>query len=355
MAKKKTHKRKSKMGLPPGSFVFTGHQKVEHVRLTLIQYNQEKHSEQVFTDLNEALLAIDAAENQVSWLNVTGIHNVELIEEICKHFEIHRLTGEDIVSVGQRPKLDEFDNYLHLVLRMFHIETQNLDTEQVTFILRNRVLLTFQEREGDVFDYIRKRLEEGKGTIRARSADYLLYALLDAIVDSYFTILEQVGEQLEDLEVEMLKHPTEHVLTKLHDIRKDALLLRRSVYPLREVVSKLEKIEEPLFAAEHRVFVRDLYDHTIQAIETIEVFRDMASGMLDLYMNSLSNRMNNVMKVLTIIATIFIPLTFIVGIYGMNFEFMPELGHPWAYPAVMILMLGIAVAMVVYFKVKKWF
>ena len=355
MDKKKTHKRKSKMGLAPGSYVFTGYQKMEQVHIELIQFNETEYLKSSYSEIKEVIKVLDQSKNYTNWLNIEGIHDVELVEDLCKHYGIHRLSGEDIVSVGQRPKLDEFDNYLHLVLKMFMLEDNSMTYEQTTFLLKEGLLITFQEKSGDVFDHVRKRLEEGKGQIRTRSSDYLMYALVDAIVDHYFVILEDVGERLDELEIEMLENPTEKVLAKLHSIRREALNLRRSVYPLREVVSQLSKIEEPIIHEETKLFLRDLYDHTIQAIETIEVFRDMASGMLDLYMNSISNKMNNVMKVLTIIATIFIPLTFVAGIYGMNFEYMPELAFYWGYPITMGLMFIIALGMVIYFKRKKWF
>jgi magnesium transporter len=355
MSKRKQHKRKSKAGLPPGSYVFTGEQKMQNVTITLIQYDTEHYKEEHYHTLSDVYAAISSQPTRVSWLNIDGIHDVELVEDICTTYNIHRLTGEDIVSVGQRPKLDEYASYLHLVMRMFQMEDGVFTFEQVTFLHCDNILITFQEKTGDVFQSVRKRITEGKGTIRTRQSDYLMYALLDALIDSYFGVLEEFGERLDQLEIDLLSNPSEAILGQLHAIRKEALLLRRSVYPMREVINKLEKVEEPFIRQETKLFVRDLYDHTIQAIETIEVFRDMASGMLDLYMNSLSNRMNNVMKVLTIIATIFIPLTFIVGIYGMNFENMPELAYSWAYPAVMLLMFGIALGMLVYFKLKKWF
>ncbi|MDG0974734.1 MAG: magnesium/cobalt transporter CorA [Crocinitomicaceae bacterium] len=356
MDKRKIHKRKSKMGLAPGSFVFTGMQKVDNVGIELIQYREKEFIQTSLDTIQDAIQNVKKSTEYTNWLNIEGIHEVELVEELCKHFGIHRLTGEDIVSVGQRPKLDEFDDYLHLVLKMVMLEGGTyMSFEQTTFILKDGLLITFQEKSGDVFDHVRKRLEEGKGQIRMRSADYLMYALVDAVVDHYFVILEEVGERLDELEVEMLDNPSEKILAKLHGIRREALQLRRSVYPLREVVSQLSKIEKSLIHPETKLFLRDLYDHTIQAIETIEVFRDMASGMLDLYMNSISNKMNNVMKVLTVISTIFIPLTFIAGIYGMNFKYMPELAFSWAYPIVMLFMFIIAAGMVIYFRRKKWF
>jgi len=226
--------------------------------------------------------------------------------------------------------------------------------EQLSFIKKGNVLITFQEKKGDVFDGVRRRLKEGKG-IRNRSADYVMYALMDAVVDYYFVILEVFGEQLEEVESFLLENPDKSTLNRLHLLRRETLNIRRSIYPLREVVSSFEKIEEPMVAKEVKVFIRDLYDHTIQVIDTVEVFREIASGLLDLYMNSVSNKMNEVMKVLTIIATIFIPLTFIVGVYGMNFDNIPELHFQNGYFIVWGLMVFLFVGMLFYFKNKKWF
>lgn len=346
----------SKLGMAPGSLVFTGEQKMAEHKISVIRYSEDgieefdtRHIEEV-----EKLTQIDKG---VAWVNIDGLHDVETISALCTSMGVHKLTIEDILGVGQRPKFEEFDNYLFVVMRMFLLEENGRDVEdeQLSFILQGRVLVTFQEREGDVFSHVRNRIREGKGMIRKRAGDYLLYALIDSVVDYYFLILEKQGELIEEVEEAVLENPHESVLNDMHRIRREVLQLRRSIYPLREVMNRFERVEEPLVSIESKVFIRDLYDHTIQVIETVEVFRDMVSGTIDLYMNSVSNKMNNVMKVLTIIATIFIPLTFIAGVYGMNFENMPELGWPWAYYAVWMLMIVMAFAMVIYFKVKKWF
>ena len=353
MAKRKQHTNKSKLGMAPGSLLFTGEQKMDHVNIEVMKYDDKEIDEKSFSDISKAFDYIEAS-NQVSWINIEGIHDVETIEKVMIHFNIHRLTGEDILSVGQRPKLDDYSNYLHVVLRMFMLVEDEIEDEQITFILTNRCLITFQEKPGDVFSFVRRRLHEGKGQIRSRSADYLLYALIDSVVDHYFLILENFGDKIENLEIELLDRPTDDVLKRLHHLRREALQLRRNVYPLREVVSRLEKQEADFINPETRIFVRDLYDHTIQVIETVEVFRDSASGLLDLYMNSISNKMNGIMKLLTIISTIFIPLTFIAGIYGMNFQHMPELGYKYGYFIAMSVMFILAVIMVIFFKRKKW-
>lgn len=349
-------RRTSKLGLAPGSLVFTGTQKTDQVQISVTQYNDDKVEEFTLDHPKEISETVEKFDG-VSWINITGLHDVDLIAEVGAYLGLHKLTMEDIVSTGQRPKIDEHEKYLYLVMRMFMTggEDQKMLDEQLSFVLQDKVLVTFQEMEGDVFNHVRRRLNEGRGMIRKRGADYLLYALVDSVVDYYFQILETMGDRVEEIELSVLDNPEQEILNELHKIRREILYLRRSIYPLREVVSRLEKLEEPVVSAETRVFIRDLYDHTIQVIETVEVFRDMASGMLDLYMNSVSNKMNNVMKVLTIIATIFIPLTFIAGVYGMNFEYMPELEWRGSYFVVWALMIALGLGMVIYFRRKKWF
>jgi|SRR5690554_61880 len=352
---KKRHKRKSKLGLPPGSMVFTGERKMENILVSVICYSETKY-EEFLPETLEELIKLKTSCNGTLWINIDGLHEEETIEKICSSFAIHKLSIEDILSIGQRPKLDEHANYIHTVLKMFMIDPKddNIEDEQLSFILKDDILITFQEKTGDVFDSVRKRIKEGKGLIRKRGASYLLYALMDSVVDHYFLILESIGDKLEEIENQLLENPDTLTLNKLHSVRRETLYLRRSVYPLREVIGRFEKLEEPYVLNDSRVFIRDLYDHTIQVIETIEVFRDMASGLLDLYMNSVSNKMNEIMKVLTIMASIFIPLTFMAGVYGMNFENMPELKWKYAYFFVVGIMVLLAILMLVYFKRKKW-
>lgn len=351
----KKSKAKVKLGLAPGSLVFTGERKMAEVEISVIQHLKEQYSE---SNPKNSAEVIDLVKDfkGITWINVEGLHDEKIIEEICTFFGIHKLTMEDILSVGQRPKLEEHGEYLHVVLKMLMVgdEETKVSYEQLSFIKKGNVLITFQEKKGDVFDGVRRRLKEGKG-IRNRSADYVMYALMDAVVDYYFVILEVFGEQLEEVESFLLENPDKSTLNRLHLLRRETLNIRRSIYPLREVVSSFEKIEEPMVAKEVKVFIRDLYDHTIQVIDTVEVFREIASGLLDLYMNSVSNKMNEVMKVLTIIATIFIPLTFIVGVYGMNFDNIPELHFQNGYFIVWGLMVFLFVGMLFYFKNKKWF
>ena len=292
----------------------------------------------------------------VAWINIDGLHDEKSIEEICTYLNIHKLSMEDILSVGQRPKLEEYQDYIQAVLKILTLDStdETIEYEQLSFILKGNILVTFQEKTGDVFDSVRNRIKEGKGNVRKRGADYLLYALLDLVVDHYFIVLENFGEKLEDLETELLNNPDKTTLNKLHRLRRETLLLRRTVYPLREMIGRFEKLEEPLISNHIKVFIRDLYDHTIKVIENIEVLRDMTSGLLDLYMNTTSNKMNEIMKVLTILTSIFIPLTFISGVYGMNFVNMPELEFKYGYFAVLGLMVLVLIAMLIYLKRKKW-
>jgi magnesium transporter len=252
--------------------------------------------------------------------------------------------------------MEDFDNYLFIVLKMLQYNDLENETrtEQVSIILGSNYVISFQEDEGDVFGLIRERIRANRGRTRKMGADYLAYSLIDAIVDNYFMVLEKIGEQIEDIEDELVKNPTPEVLHTIHSLKRELIFLRKSVWPLREVISRLERWESPLIDKSIDIYLRDVYDHTIQVIDALETFRDMLSGMLDIYLSSISNRMNEVMKVLTIIATIFIPLTLITGIYGMNFRYMPELDSPWGYPMVFLVMLAVSAVMLMYFRRKKW-
>ncbi len=292
----------------------------------------------------------------VSWLNLSGIHDISVIEQFGQHFDIHPLALEDILNTQHRPKVEEMEGYALIIVKMlfFDEQTQAIDSEQVSLILGRNYVITFQEREGDVFEGVRGRLQRSHGRIRQRGPDYLAYALLDSIVDSYFAILEKVGDRLTLLEEELTRNPDQTALAKIYHYKREILKLRKSIWPLRELINELYK-EEPAFITEGtRVFLRDLYDHTIQVLDTIEIFRDTVTGLQDLYMSAVGNRMNEIMKVLTIMASIFIPLTFIAGIYGMNFEYIPELKWRWGYFAVWGVMVVCVAGMLVYFKRKKW-
>jgi magnesium transporter len=266
------------------------------------------------------------------------------------------LTLEDVLNTTQRPKVESFDDYLFIVIKMLEYDKEKdvISSEQLSLVLGKSVLITFQEDVGDVFTPVRERIRKGKGRIRTGGCDYLAYALIDAIVDNYFVILEKVGQRLEVVEETIDDDPDDNILEDIHTIRRELIYLRKQVWPLREIITYLQKDGAPLISEATGPFLRDVYDHTIQVIDSIESFRDVLSGLQDLYLSIISNRMNEVMKVLTIIATIFIPITFIAGIYGMNFSHMPELTWRWGYPAVWLLIIGIAVVMIVFFRRKNW-
>ena len=342
------------IGLPPGTLIHVGKQKAERPIISLVDYDQENYQTRTDISIEEAT-AYKETET-VSWINLSGIHDTRLIERFGQNYGIHNLALEDILNTQHRPKVEELEGYSLIILKMlfFDEEARSIETEQISLILGPRYVLTFQEREGDVFEGVRDRLQRSNGRIRQRGSDYLAYALLDSIVDSYFHILEKVGDHLVALEEELLSDPTQSALGQIHHYKRQLMLLRKSVWPLREVISELYK-EEPDYISEGtRVFLRDLYDHTIQVIDTVEIFRDTVTGLQDLYMSAVGNRMNEIMKVLTIMASIFIPLTFIAGVYGMNFEYIPELKWHWGYFAVWGVMITCIAGMTLFFKRKKW-
>jgi len=343
-----------KVGLPSGTLVHIGERKAEKIKITIIDYDPKNYQEKEVEKVEECFPFKD--KPTVTWINIDGLQEVGIIEKIGAHFGIHPLVLEDILHTGQRPKAEDLGDYLFIVLRMlYHDEREDVMIgEQVSLLLGPNYVISFQEREGDIFNPVRERIKNSRGRIRKGGADYLAYTLLDAIVDHYFVILEKMGEKIESLEEELVTNPTPATLQTIHTLKKDLIFLRKSVWPLREVINGLERGESPLITEPTGIYLRDVYDHTIQVIDTIETYRDMVTGMLDIYLSSLSNRMNEVMKVLTIIATIFIPLTFIAGIYGMNFKYMPELEWHWGYFGVLIAMVVIVGFMGLYFKRKRW-
>jgi len=344
-----------KIGQPPGTLVHIGEKKSETVQIKTIFYHENDFQEIDTSDIGNG--STDQLRPGVTWINIDGLHQIDIFEKIGKDFEIHPLVLEDVLNTAHRPKIEDFGNYLFVVIKMLYLEpeTGEVNSEQLSLILGKNFVLSFQERTGDVFDQIRERLRQGRGRIRKMGADYLIYSLIDAIIDNYFIILESLGETVEKLEEEVLTSPGPDTLQQIHVLKREMIFLRRSVWPLREVVGLMEKGEFELINDTTRIYLRDLYDHTIQIIDSIEALRDILTGLLDIYLSSMSNRMNEVMKVLTIIATIFIPLTFIAGVYGMNFKYIPELEWHWGYPAIWGIMLVVGAIMVLYFRKKKWF
>ena len=345
---------RKKTGLPPGSLVFTGKQHADTVSIDITDYDKENLNELRTGNIEDCFSYRDSST--ITWINIKGVHDSGLISNLGEYFEIHPLVLEDILNTNQRPKIEVFDNYLFIVLKMlsYNEEKNVVDSEQVSLIMGPGYVISLQEKEEDIFDPLRERLRKGKGRIRTVGADYLAYAILDVITDNYFLMLEKLGEQMEEFEERLLRGPDQETLKQLYVLKRETLLIRKSVWPLREVVTQLERSESPLIAKGTLPFIRDLYDHIIRIIDTVETHRDMTAGLIELYLSSISNRMNEVMKVLTIIATIFIPLTFIAGLYGMNFANMPELEWPWAYFAVLFIMLVIGAGMLFYFRRKRW-
>ncbi len=349
--KKSSHK----AGLPPGTLIHIGERKTERATISRIIYSEKDYEEKIDISIEEAVDNTDP--NSITWINVEGIHDTDIISRLGAHFKLHPLLLEDIVNTSQRPKLEDFDEeYIFFVSKMLTYEEDQgrISIEQLSMVIGKDFVLSFQEAPGDVFDQLRERIRSSKGKIRKMGTDYLAYAMIDAIVDNYFIILEKNGERLEDLQEEVLGAPTPEILNSIQQMKRDMIRFRRSVWPLREAISAMERGENALITKGVEFYLRDLYDHTIQVLETVETFRDMISGILDLYLSSISNRMNQVMKVLTIIATIFIPLTFIAGIYGMNFEAMPELKWRYGYLAVWVVMIFIGIVMLIGFKKRKW-
>ncbi len=352
---KRVRKYSQQAGLPPGTLIYTGDKTDQTFEITVATYNEQEYRESARTAFKECP-AVSPDGATVTWINVNGISNTKNLEELGECFHLHPLVLEDILNTEQRPKLDDYGDYLFIVLKMLHLEKEQgeIVTEQISLILGNNYVISLQENDHDNFEIIRERLKGGKGRIRRSGADYLAYALLDLIVDQYFVILEDLGEVIEDLEEKVISKPSPLTLTQIHQMKQDMIMLRKSVWPLREVLSRLERSESPLIKEPTVLYFKDVYDHIIQIIDNIETFRDILSGMLDIYLSSVSNRLNEVMKVLTIIATIFIPLTFIAGVYGMNFKNMPELEWHWGYYMALGLMASVAGYMIIFFWRKGW-
>jgi magnesium transporter len=347
-------KKMKKAGLPPGTVIYDGEARQGEAEISVIDYDENTFNEDEGVKLDKAMALRESPT--VTWINVIGIHDTPVIEKIGEAFNIHSLVLEDIASQEQRPKFEDYEEYFFVIVRMMSWDEKadDIASEQVSLIVGRNYVISFQEHPGDVFDPVRSRIRTGKGRIRKMGADYLAYSLLDVITDNYFSILERIGDRVEDMQEQLLDEPSNEIIHAIHRSKRELIYLRRSIWPLREAVSGLERSESKIVNKQTKIFVRDLYDHAIQAIDTVESLRDVVGGTLDLYMSSVSNRMNEVMKVLTIFAAIFIPLTFIAGVYGMNFEFMPELRIRWAYPVVWAVMITAAVTMIFYFRKKRW-
>ena len=338
----------------PGTATYVGHKDSVETKLEVIDYNK-KSFERFISKTPEDAFKFEAAD-KVTWFNIDGLSNTKDIEKLGKYYDLHQLIIEDIVNTNQRPKIDEYQDYIYVVAKMlYHGKNGHIENEHISFVLGKDYVLSFQEAGGDVFNNVRDRLSESHGRIRSNGADYLLFALLDAIVDNYFIVIEDIADKIENLEERLFEsQPNDDITFEIQELKRAILRIRRAVFPLREVVSRLEKMDGDLINDRTRNYLRDLYDHILQVSDNIDIYREMTWGLMDMYMTTISNKMNEVMKVLTIIATIFIPLTFIAGIYGMNFEFMPELQWKYSYYVLWGIMLTIFVLMLFYFKRKKW-
>lgn len=346
--------KKGNIHQPPGSLI----QKINtettsEIKIVVIEFDANSFSETILKNVDDC--EIFKASDKIKWINVEGIHDSNIVSKIGEMFNIHTLSLEDVVNTDQRPKFESYEDYDMTFMKMLYEFEDKIYSEQLSIILKNNIVITFQEIEGqDAFDSIRQRLKQENAKIRKLGADYLAYSLIDCIVDTYFVILEKIGERLENLDEELILKPMPETLQKLYYMKREMIALRKSIWPIRELISSIERSDSKLITKYTQLYFRDVYDHCLRVIETVESYRDLIAGMMDLYMSSVSNKMNEIMKVLTIISTVFIPVTFIVGVYGMNFKFMPELESPYGYWATWAVMLVIMISLLLYFRKRKW-
>ena len=353
-AKKRTQNYKKHIGKSPGTLIYTGKKTEKQLHIESFDYTKDTIDERVLTNIEEAKSFKNS--DSVTWINIDGLNSIDEIANIGKQYDLHPLVLEDIVNITQRPKIDEYDDYLFVVLKMLYYDKdETVVIEQVSLILGKNYVLSFQESEGDVFNTIRERLRLGNGRIRGLKSDYLLYALIDAVVDHYFVIIETLGNKIEDLETDLFAgNARDDINIEVQQLKREILKVRRAIFPLREIINRLEKGESPFIHKNTITYYRDIYDHLIQVSENIDIYREMIWSLMDMYMTTISNKMNEVMKVLTIMSSIFIPLTFLAGIYGMNFEYIPELQYRNGYFVLLGVMLILFIALLFYFKRKKW-
>ncbi len=346
--------RSKKTGLPPGTLIHVGIARTEKARVSVIDYDTERLLEKELVDVTECIDLRDRPT--VTWVNVDGIHDTALLQKIGDCFGLHPLLLEDIANTGQRPKLEEFEGHVYIVIKalVWDDAADRVIEEQISIVLGPNYVLSFQERAGDPFDPIRERIRTNKGRIRKMGSDYLCHSLIDITVDRYFDIVEKIGDHIERLENTLVNNPTPKVLHRINVLKNEMTSVRRSVWPLRDVLSQMQRSDNEFVKEETRLYFRDAYDHTVQIIETVETYRDILAGMLDIYLSSVSNRLNEVMKFLAIVTTVFMPLTLLTGIYGMNFRFMPGLNDPEGFWIILAIMVAVAVGMIAYFKQKKW-
>ncbi|MES2731158.1 MAG: magnesium/cobalt transporter CorA [Bacteroidota bacterium] len=352
---KRNKKNPFKPGEPPGTLTYFGKETLRDTKVTLTQYNEQAHTITKLTTITECTML--PTSSMIQWINVDGISNTEVITTIGQAFGLHSLLLEDVMNTEQKPKMETYENNIFVVMKMldYNSRTRQIETEHVSLVLGPSYVISFQEeREGDAFDPVRARLNNSTGRTRRSGADYLFYALIDNIIDNYFVVLESIGEKVEVLEEEIINQSTSKSLKKLYSQKRELIFLRKSIWPVREIISGLVREETELIRAETHIYLRDVYDHTIQIIDTAESYRDLMASLLDIYLSAISNRMNNVMKVLTIVSTIFMPLSFIVGVYGMNFDNMPELHWKYGYFGVWGVIIAVSFSMLAFFQRKRW-
>lgn len=343
-----------KAGMPPGTLVHVGTHHQTDTSITLIDYSKDSLEQLAIQSVEEIIRYRDT--NTVTWLNIEGLTNPDLVESLGRMLGIHPLILEDILNTHQRPKFEEHDDYLFIVLKNLSLKNNDfsVDYEQVSMLVLNNFVVTFREDKNDIFVPLKQRLNSSKGRIRNLGADYLAYAIMDTIVDQMFSLLDSLDDIIEVTEEKLLANPGKDLLATVQRLKRELIYLRKSVSPLRELFSAMVRSDNALIQEKTLIYIRDVYDHVLRITESIDSHREMLSGLLDIYMSSVGNRMNEIMQVLTVFASIFIPLTFIAGIYGMNFEYMPELKWQWAYPVLWISFVSIAVTLLVYFKRRKW-
>jgi len=347
-------KRTHKAGLPPGTLIYTGEKKEVKTKITIIDYDDKDYK---FNELSDLYFNFNEIEkNKVRWIKVIGLTNEKVIEYIGKAFELHPLVLEDILNPNQRPKFEYYGDYIFIVMRriFFEGEERSFENEQISLILGSNYVISFQEQETEVFISILERIKSGMGRVRFMGPDYLEYTLIDVLIDNYFIVLEEIGENIEEIEDILIYEPKPETLQKIYELKRKNIDLRKSIWPTREVINKLQREQSKLISEDLQIYLRDIYDHIFRITDLLDNYRDIIFGMLDIYLSSISNKMNDIMKVLTIISTIFIPLSFLAGFYGMNFIHMPELSNPIAYPILIIVMICISTLMILFFKKKRW-
>jgi magnesium transporter len=350
MAKKE--RKYKKAGMPPGTLVHIGKRRAEEVRLRLLEFDAEGINEEDVKALEE--LAPPKDKKSITWINVSGVHDVKVLEGLGSSLGLHPLVCEDIVNTEQRPKVEYYKDYLFVVLKFPRTGTQGVESEQVSLVLGPNYVVTFQEGEKDTFWQVKERIEKTRARFFERGADYLAYALMDVVVDNYFVVIETFSEKIEFLEEKLLVDARPETLHEIHALKRNLIYLRKTAWPAREVINGLVREDSELIKDSVKIYLRDVYDHVVQIIDTIDTYRDIVSGMHESYLSIASNRMNEIMKVLTMVATVFIPVTFIAGVYGMNFKYMPELDMPWAYPVVVLVMALVGLGIILLFKKKRW-